>query len=240
MKAVLFGTLFLTFNHALALTPVEEAAMLAKLTEQLTQLEKQVDLLQQSTELAKKSQAHLEGLKDAHVGHYGYGNLHNSLNDLTRRQWAPNSWDEALKKVAGNNPSRYQELLTSYERRMQPMKEEDFIRGANRQQFKRYEQGIAVNRAASTQSAYVYNDINDHLKTIHELADQIERTPNTKGAMDLNSRLLAELAYLETEELKMQSLLSQQLAQTAAEELIDARETAEFNRLPDDSDKEMP
>ena len=152
MKTILFGTLVLTLNHALALTPVEEGAMLAKLTAQLTQLEKQVDLLQQGRELAQKSQTALEGLKNAQEGHYGYGGLANSLKDLRARQWAPDSWDSALKKVAGNNPSRYQELLAAYEKRMQPMKEEVFVRGANRQQFKRYEQGIAVNRAASTQS----------------------------------------------------------------------------------------
>jgi len=50
--------------------------------------------------------------------------------------------------------------------------------------------------------------------------------------VDLNSRLLAEVAYIQIQELKMQTLLNQQLAQQASNRIFDETQNAKFNALP--------
>lgn len=76
-------------------------------------------------------------------------------------------------------------------------------------------------------------DVEKDLQRIHQLSQQIEKTPNVKAATDLNSRLIVEVAYLETEMLKLQSLLNQQLAQGRSEGIAQQTRSATFNTLPD-------
>ncbi len=70
------------------------------------------------------------------------------------------------------------------------------------------------------------------MEALHKLSKQIEKTPNTKGAIDLNSRLLTELAFIQLMSLRLQALISQQTAQDSLSELQDRAENARFNRLP--------
>ena len=64
------------------------------------------------------------------------------------------------------------------------------------------------------------------------VSQQIEKTANTKGAVDLNSRLITELGFIQLMSLRLQALTSQQIAQESLSELQDRAEMAEFNRLP--------
>ena len=82
------------------------------------------------------------------------------------------------------------------------------------------------------QTTESYNEINKHMEALHKLSKQIEKTPNTKGAIDLNSRLLTELAFIQLMSLRLQALISQQTAQDSLSELQDRAENARFNRLP--------
>lgn len=97
-----------------------------------------------------------------------------------------------------------------------------------------YAQDVQVNRAATVNATYAFDDIKTHLNTIHELSQQIDQAKNTKAATDLNSRLLTEMAYIQTQELKMQILLNQQLAQANADAIADKTASAKFNTLPDE------
>lgn len=91
-----------------------------------------------------------------------------------------------------------------------------------------------VNRAAKVNATYAFGTIDSHLQTIYDLSQQIDVAPNSKAAMDLNSRLVAEVAFIQTQELKMQVLLNQQLAQANAETLASQEASAKFNTLPDE------
>ena len=53
-----------------------------------------------------------------------------------------------------------------------------------------------------------------------------------RALMYLNSRLVAEVAYIQTQELKMQILLNQQWAQASADLIADKTARAKFNQLP--------
>lgn len=65
-------------------------------------------------------------------------------------------------------------------------------------------------RAALATSQYMYNNINTRISKIHELLGEVDtKSVNPKAAIDLNTRLVAELAYVQLEMLKMQSVQMQ-------------------------------
>lgn len=220
---------------------VSDVALLANAVEQLKQLKEQYDTLQQTYNNAQQqlstAQSQLDSvnqLKNFNSGHYQFGDLNNSLSDLKSRQWSPNTWDDALRNVAGGNPERYKELVKAYEKNHKTLDDATFEKGTSKEQLLLYKQAIDVNKAASVEGTYSYNEINKHLKAVHDLSAQIEKAPNTKSAVDLNSRLLAEIAYIQTQNLKMQTLISQQLAQGGASDIAIDSQIARFNRLPDE------
>ncbi|HGU7213398.1 TPA: type IV secretion system protein [Legionella pneumophila] len=220
---------------------VADAQLLANAIQQLKLLQDQYETLKQTYDNAQQqlntAQSQLDSvnqIKDFNSGHYQFGDLNNSLDDLKNRQWSPNTWDDALNNVAGGNPARYEALVKAYEKTNQTLDDEAFEKGASKAQLARYQRSVKVNKAASVESTYTYNEINKHLKAVHELSSQIERAPNTKSAIDLNSRLLAEIAYIQTQNLKMQTLISQQLAEGGANDIATESQRAQFNRLPDE------
>ncbi|WP_254596079.1 type IV secretion system protein [Legionella micdadei] len=213
---------------------VSDAALLAKVAEELSQLKKEYKLLSETYDNAKTQLSELKKLKEINTGNYGFGNLANSFEDLKNRQWSPNTWDEALQNISGGNPIRYQELIKAYQKSHPTLDDQSFLKGASNERLTQYQQNKAVNQAISVQATYAYNEINNHLKAIHALSANIEKTANTKSAIDLNSRLIAELAYIQTENLKLQTLLSQQASSNNANDIALDSETAKFNRLPDE------
>lgn len=232
-RLVLLGLLIHGVVHADVLG-VSDVAMLAKAVEQLEQLRAQYELLTRTYQNAQSQLQNIENLKNANSGHYGFGDLANSASDLKNRQWSANTWDDALKNIAGGNPARYQELVKAYQESHPTLNSQTFLKGATQARLTQYEQNKAVNQAVSVQASYAFNDINTHLQAIHALSANIEKTPNTKSAIDLNSRLLAELAYIQTEQLKLQTLLSQQTAMSGFNDIASESELATFNRLPDE------
>jgi type IV secretion system protein VirB5 len=213
---------------------VSDAALLANAIEQLNQLREQYRTLQQTYENAKAQSHSIDQIKNFNSGHYQFGDLNNSLQELKNRQWSPDTWDNALRNVAGGNPERYKALVKDYEKRHPVVDDIAFEKGANKERLALYKQGIQINKAASVESTYAYNEINHYLKDVHQLSAQIEKAPNTKSAIDLNSRLLAEIAYIQTQNLKIQTLISQQLVQSGINEIASESSMARFNRLPDE------
>ncbi len=219
------------FNNAQAdVLGVTDAAVLAKMVEQLQQLQKQYSLLDKTY---KNGQSQLNGmnkLTQMNSGHSGFGQLHNSIADLNKRQSA-NSWRESLKGVSGGNPERYKELVTAYEKQHASLNKTQFARGASPMRTERFEQERALTQTASIESETAFNDINDSLKRIHDLSEQIEKAENTKAAIDLNSRLVAEVAYLQAQNLKAQAIINQQLAMRSGSSLGDDVDLANYLTL---------
>jgi type IV secretion system protein VirB5 len=235
-KYLLISALLISPITQADIVGVEDAALLANAAEQLKQLQEQYKTLEQTYDKATRQLDSINALKSFNSGHYQFGDLNNSLEDLKQRQWSPNTWDDALRNVAGGNPDRYNTLVKAYEKKHQILDDKTFEQGSSHAQLIRYKQAVAVNKAVSVESTYSYNEINKHLKAVHELSMQIEQAPNTKSAVDLNSRLLAEIAYIQTQNLKVQTLISQQLAQNGADDIAIDSQMARFNRLPDIED----
>ena len=227
--------LLLWFNSAQALTPVIDAGAIAKLAKQLQEMQKQYKLMNNTYNNAKGQLDAAKVLNQFNSGHYKFGNLKNSAADLKEFQWSANHWDDALKNIAGGNKTRYDQLVKAYEKNHRTLPDSKLSRGLSQERFGQYKQSRSVNEAVSVQSTYAFDDINTHLTRIHELSQKIEETENTKSALDLNSRLIAEMAYIQVQTLKLQTLLSQQTAQFGANELDETVDSASFNRLPDES-----
>ena len=79
--------------------------------------------------------------------------------------------------------------------------------------------------------SYFARDPNESLQRIHELSEQIEKAENTKAAIDLNSRLVAEVAYLQAQNLKAQAIINQQLAMRSTSSLSDDAALANYLTL---------
>lgn len=210
--------------------PASEGAIIAKLGDQIRQLQKQYRLMNKTYTNAESQLKSINKLSNYHSGHYGFGRLNNSVNELTQRQSA-NSWRDTLKGISGGNPDRYRELVSAYERQHADLNKAQFSKGASAARTLRFESERQAIQAASVESETSFNDINERMKRIHTLSEEIEKAENTKAAVDLNSRLLTEIAYLQAENLKAQAILNQQLAMSAGSNLSDDAEWARFLTL---------
>lgn len=208
--AMASGIVFDPQNYA------ENVAEVADMTKQYETLKEQYDQMQE--------QYH------SITGNYGWGNWNNSASDLTQREWAPGDWHSALQGMSGGNPERYQELLSQYKQSHQTMSKDQFAKGSDQNLATSYQNQVQTNQASATSATYEFNDINKHLQNLQQLGQQIETAKNLKSAMDLNSRVQLEVAYISIEELRMQTVLNQQMAQSEASKIAQENEAAQFNQ----------
>lgn len=234
MKKSLTIMMLLAASSGHAFTPVIDPTAIAKLGKQLSEMKKQYDMLNKTYKNAQNQLDINKQLNQMNSGHYKFGNLKNSATDLKELQWSANHWEDALKNIAGGNQKRYEELVKAYEKNHRMVPDSRLAKGLSSERLSQYKQSRSVNEAVSVQSTYAFDDINAHLARVHELSQKIEETDNTKSALDLNSRLVAEMAYIQVQTLKLQTLLSQQTAQLGASELDETVDSASFNRLPDE------
>ncbi len=227
---------------------VQDSLLLANSIRQLEALYKQLQTASQTYSTVKNqysatqnlltnAKSQLDKANDLikkNSGHYGFGDMQNTLSDLKGQQWSPDSWSQALTGEVGHNAAQYKQLLESYQKKHALAKSKEFEKGAKGNVVKNYEQSSQVNQAASVQSEYAFNEVNKSLKRIHDLSSQIEKADNTKASVDLNSRLLTEVAYLQTQNLKAQSLVNQQLAQKQAVALSEKSDNSKLLAFNDD------
>lgn len=211
---------------------VEDAILIEKAVMQLRQLEQQYRLLKDSYETSKSQLDSMKSLKQFNSGSYGFGALDNGIDMLRQRQDTVNTWDEALKNIAGGNPGRYAELVRAYDANHPTLSDSDYLKGASNSRLQQYKHSAAVNKAVAVETTHVFNELNQHIKAIHTLSTAIDKAPNTKAAIDLNSRLIAELGYIQVMQVKLQTLISQQNVQDASGMLADEAELVRFNTLP--------
>jgi type IV secretion system protein VirB5 len=232
-RFLVMSSLLILSMQTFALTPVVDFGAITKLAAQLKQMKEQYDLLHNTYDNAKSQLDSLNNLKQLNSGSYGFGDLENGFDSLQSWQSSADNWNDALKNISGGNQERYAELVKAYEAAHPSLTDAELNRGASLAQSTQYTQNKTLNRAASVETTYAFNEINKRLKSIHTLSSKIEKASNTKSAVDLNSRLIAELAYIEVLNLKLQTLISQQLVQNGASALTDDSELIRFNTLPD-------
>lgn len=226
VKVTILISLIIFTLPASAFYPVIDVTAIAQLIKQVDQLKQQYD------NAVQQLQQQQEIVKDAE-GNYGWGTQLDSAADVANRQWTPDTWDDALQGLSGGNPERYQQLLQEYQKNVPTLSQDDFAKGSSASNALNYIQNVQTNQAATVSASYAFNDLNTHIQNVHQLTSMIEQTTDAKAATDLNSRLISEVAYLSTEQLKMQALLNQQLARNSASEILQTTDAAKFNTVPD-------
>ncbi|HAT1796897.1 TPA: hypothetical protein JBL19_09660 [Legionella pneumophila] len=211
---------------------VEDAQLILLAMKQLSELQEQYRVLSDTYQTAKNQLDNLNQLKSMNSGHYGFGDINNSLDSLQSWQSPVSTWQDALQNLSGGNQQRYQALIDAYEKNHPALDEVSYSRFTTPANALRFKEDKAVNRAVMVQTTESYNEINKHMEALHKLSQQIEKTPNTKGAIDLNSRLITEIGFIQLMSLRLQALISQQNAQENLSALQDRAEMAKFNRLP--------
>ncbi len=231
MKRVIFLLILITQGCYADILGVADAELIATSIKQLSLLRDQYRLLKDTQLQTKEQLKNMQNIKEMNGGHYGFGDLSNGIDSLQSWQSPVSTWQDALQNLSGGNPARYKALLDAYEKNHPALNEATYEYNTSSQQFIRFKEDKAVNRTVLVQTTESYNEINNHMATLHKLSQKIEKTDNTKGAIDLNSRLLTELAFIQLMSLRLQTLMSQQLAQESLTELQDRAEMARFNGL---------
>lgn len=180
----------------------------------------------------------IEGLSEdqlnAIIGSYGYGDLLNGSQDLEKRKWSADTWDDALQGLSGGNDQRYQELVSAYKDQHPSLSKDEVSKGSSDVYAADYQQMVETNQAANVQASYAFEEVNEHLDNINELSKKIEEAENSKAIADLNARINAEIAYLQVEQIKAISILNEQMAQGHSTSIVNRSEASKFNQIPEE------
>lgn len=143
------------------------------------------------------------------TGHYNLGNLYNSSHDQAERLWSDENWQRVLEQASGGNSARFRELLKSYHDRYPTLSQNQITQFSNTLKAKTYSDNARTNLAGLSVSEYSYNAVQDRIKKLQGLLNQIEQTPNQKASLDLQARILAEIGFVQLELLRLQSVQTQ-------------------------------
>ena len=124
--------------------------------------------------------------------------------------WSSSEWDDALQDASGGDNNRYKELRAMYKTNNPNLRDND----ASAIDIDQLDQAGYENRIDTTNkelaaSQYTYEDIDNrvkNLKTLMKMIDKPELNTNEKVAIDINSRLVAEIGLIQVEMLRMQSI----------------------------------
>lgn len=126
------------------------------------------------------------------------------------RLWSADEWNEVLKQASGGNAQRFQELMRSYQS-LYPTLEKGATKPIDISTLNAnsYTQSASTYKVALGASAYTYNDINARIQKLEQLLSLVDneaKNQNEKAAIDLNSRLTAEVGFIQLELLKLHSI----------------------------------
>lgn len=198
----------------------------------LLQLIKQTGLMTRELSSLQSSLKEQVQIKKDMEGRYHYGEWGESEAEFSKRTWSPADWAHAIDHQDHAGSAHYDALYKAYDSHHHALSKNQYALGASDALANSYDALLKTNRATSTAADYEYELIQSHLSHVHALTKKIEEAPNTKSAIDLNSRLLAELSYISVEELRMQTLMNHQFSASAYQEIAARDRESMFNRLP--------
>lgn len=222
----LVGTVILAHSiPAHAMIPVIDGAEISKTVAVYQQLKSQYQTLNNQYQTMVEQYHAVTGLS-------GWGHFHNDLNTLHQvRQWAPSDWQHATSDLSGGS-AIYHQVYQRYLKNHPSLTDQTYQQGKSQPQLASYKHQVATNRASAAAATYVFNEINQREQMIYELGQGIEdakHNPNIKSAIDLNSRIELEVAYLSLEKIKMASILNQQIASAHSHQIFSDQQSALYN-----------
>ena len=213
MKRIVMLLIFsLTYTMPVFATmPVIDVASLARMAEMLKKANKQYSQLKNINKINGQQYKFLQKSLD---GNFGFGFLYNDESNLQRRQWANNSWTDVLSASSSGHASSFATAQKKYAE-LYPVQDAESIlttRSEKNLQRTHYKQSHDISRAALAASSYSYDQINEHIKNIHDMLAMLENSTSEKAAIDLNTRLVAEVGFIQLEMLRQQNIQSQLMA----------------------------
>ncbi len=218
-KQILYLALCIIPFTASAWIPVFDVASFSKLAEQFEQMQQQFQVLQKTYNNAQQELQQMKQLVEVTQGHYGMGNLLNSADHL--KVWQTTYLQDPLHKLGG---------AEDYYKRHPSLSFSEYQRGSSKLRAKLYRQRVQVNQSVTVNASHSYQQLATYLKRIYQLSNNIEHADTLKQAIDLNNRLLVEMAYLQLQQLKIQTLVLHQHAGEVAGQIDQATWSANFNQ----------
>lgn len=165
-------------------------------------------------------------------GNFGYGNLLNTQSDLNQMQWSNNTWQDVLNNIGGGNAQQFSMAQQAYANLYPILTSNQIGQTLTNNDLTRiqYGQQSSISRAALAASSYSYNDLNQHIQNIHNILAMLENQPSEKSAIDLNTRLVAEISFIQLEELKEQDIQTQILATQSQGAVNSLSDGSKFNQ----------
>lgn len=203
-------TVFFTAS-AWATMPVIDLASIAQMIEMVNRANTQIKELNNLNSINKNQYGFLQ--KNLN-GNYGYGNFMNDKPSLYRRQWSNDNWTDVLKASSSGHASSFSNAQRKYDE-LYPVRDASAIlttRSESNLQRTHYKQSHEISRAALAASQYSYDQLNEHIKNLHEMLGTLEKEKTEKAAMDMNARLVAEIGFIQLEMLRQQNIQTQLLA----------------------------
>ena len=195
--ALLMGLFSLPSAHAAL--PVVDTTAIARLVQQIQEMKKQYDMLKQQYD-------ELIQTKNAVTGSYGVSLLENGpLAELSRRA-VPGSWQEIVSLQQSGSIPGFSQGLNSFQKLFPTVEGNLLSQDPNNRNAQGYKLSTDSARGAFASAEAIYNKIQDRLKTIEALTQEIDRTDNVKHATDLNSRIAAENGFLNVDIARLNSI----------------------------------
>jgi Type IV secretion system proteins len=169
--------------------------------EQYNALKAQYDQLGRQVAQATRTNQYITGTT-------GMAWIANGASEQAERRWLPASWQDALAmQRAGLNPGRYADLLKWYETRLQTVDAKLIVPGApdHRANWS-YQLSSDNTRAALASAQTLFDQLDKRLRNIEALNAQIERAASLKQAVDLNTRMAGEQAFISIELARLQAM----------------------------------
>lgn len=186
--------------------PVVDKTAILKQIEQISTLTKQLENARQQLGQLQELHGSLNKLTDM-------GDVAKLLNDPSIRRALPKDFSQ-LEGLLKGNAGQYGD---SYNRHL----EENTIyktQDANDFYAQELERVRKKNAGQMTVGEQMYQAASKRIDGIDELKDKIGKSKDAKETLDLQARLQAESAYLQTDVLRMQALQTVQQAQVQVEE----------------------
>ncbi len=189
-----------SLHTAYAAWPVIDVTAIAKLVQQIEEMKKQYDMLKQQYD-------EMVATKNAVTGSYGMSLLENSPLDMQGRRELPGTWQEITSlQSSGVLPGVFTKTQEAFKNMLPNIDVKLFSQDPNNRNAASYKLSTDNTRAAFSATDAIYNKIQDRLKTIETLTQEIDKTANVKNATDLNSRIAAENGFLNIDMARLSSL----------------------------------
>lgn len=206
-------------------TQVNTAGTWNKLIDQYNLINDQYTTLKEQYEQVQQLYTKAGDIQDDLNGKGTYKDLLNDAEDITNQtEWTAQDWDDALRGMAGANQARFDDLKEEYQSVYNSVGNTEvsdsvYEKGASHDNALIHEQDEKVNQTSYTSSAYEYEHLDDIAQQISQISADIDSAETTKKTLDLQAKLSEQIAYIQLEELKMQTIQNQQVAETEARSL---------------------